>query len=117
MAIPVWPASLPQELLMSGYQQSVKNNLLRTQMEAGPAKVRRRGGAYPEPVQGRQMMTKPQFENFRIFYITTLEDGSLRFSWIEPLSKVAAEFRFTSPPNWAISGGFVDVSLQLEILP
>lgn len=118
MAIPVWPTSLPQELLMDGYNQSMADNLLRADMDVGPAKTRRRATSAPEPVSGQMLMTRAQVETLGSFYLNTLLGGSLRFSWHRPENvSVPAEFRFVSPPSTTMRGGYFDVSLNLEMLP
>lgn len=119
MTIPSWPASLPSALLVRGYSESLPDVTLRTQMDAGPAKVRRRFTAGVRPVSGRQVMTAAQVAALRTFYETTLLGGSLRFSWREPRAGDATvEFRFTEPPQWSgMEPGLFDVSLSLEIMP
>ncbi len=42
MSNPVWPPSLPQRPLAQGFSEQAPDTLIRTQMEAGPPKVRRR---------------------------------------------------------------------------
>lgn len=37
--MPVWPVTLPQDVLIDGYDEKVPEMTLRTQMDAGPAKV------------------------------------------------------------------------------
>lgn len=118
MAIPEWPASLPQELLMDGYSQGLPDNLMRVDMDIGPAKTRRRATSAVEPVSGQMLMSAAQVATLGNFYLNTLLGGSLRFSWHRPEdNSVAAEFRFASPPTTAMRGGYFDVSLSLEILP
>ena len=40
-----WPATLPQEILAEGYEEGLPDVLVRTKMDAGPDKVRRRATA------------------------------------------------------------------------
>ncbi len=49
-ALIVWPAELPQRVLASGYSESLGDGRLRTQMETGPMKVRRRFSAVARPI-------------------------------------------------------------------
>lgn len=118
MTIPSWPASLPQSLSASSYKESPANLLVSTDMDIGPAKIRRRSSSGPRPVSGAMRMTKPQLLALRSFYVDDLVDGSLRFSWRDPLdASKAAEYRFTDPPEWSADDGGYSVSLSLEILP
>lgn len=117
MSVPVWPTTLPTELLQRGYNQSAADVLLRSELDTGPAKVRRRYTAGVQPVTGNTVLSESQLGTLRTFYDTTLLGGSLRFSWKDPVSLVAKEFRFTSPIKWIINSGWYDVSLELEMLP
>lgn len=118
MAIPAWDAGLPQKLLIDGYSETMADNLLRTSMDAGPAKQRRRSAAGARPVSGTLKMTAAQMATFKTFYYTTLLSGALRFSWTDPITGGAVEMRFTAVPSWrAISGNLYDVEIKLEILP
>ena len=85
MAIPSWPADLPQNILAQGYKGELPNNLLRTSMDVGPAQVRRRGTVAVEPVTGNILVTPTELAALIAFYETTLLDGTLRFKWHGPL--------------------------------
>jgi len=116
--IPSWPESLPQALLVEGYNQSFPDITIKSDMDAGPAKVRRRFTAGVEPVSGMMFLAEEQLEYLRTFYKDTLLGGSLRFSWMRPPEHVdACEMRFTAPPTWTRVEGEYKVSLALEILP
>lgn len=118
MSVPAWDVGLPQKLLINGYNETAANNLLRTSMDVGPAKQRRRSTAGPRPVTGKLVMTSTQLGTFKAFYITTLLGGSLRFSWTDPVTSAAVEMRFTEAPSWtAVGRSLYDVELKLEILP
>ena len=119
MAVPDWHTDLPQELFLSGYSQTYPNVTIKSEMDVGPAKVRRRFTAGVEPVSGTMILTAAQLATLDTFYNTTLLGGSLRFAWtVPPAHSVACEMRFTEPPTWtAIEPGKYEVSLALEILP
>ena len=117
MTVSAWPSGLPDELLQSGYSQSSPDTTLKTEMEVGPAKIRRRSTAQTYPVKGTMKLTEAQLGTLRTFYETTLLGGSLRFSHKDPVSLTAKEFRFTAPPSWTMSNGFYVVQLEFEVLP
>jgi len=118
MPIPSWPSTIPQKLLISGYQQSASNVLLRTESDTGPAMVRRRMTAGVQKLSGSQILTFTELGYLRTFYNTTLIGGSLRFSWVDPITNSSVEMRFVEPISWsAVSGDKVNVSMSLEILP
>jgi len=119
MSVPSWPTTLPQQLFVNGYSQSFAETTIKSDMDAGPAKVRRRFTAGVEPVSGTMVMTAAQLTMLETFYNTTLLGGSLRFSWTKPPAHTAAcEMRFTESPSWtAVEPEVYEVSLSLEILP
>ena len=117
MSVPNWPSTLPTELLQRGYSHEMPDVLLRTSVEVGPAKVRRRATAAVQNVSGRMLLTEVQLGTLRTFYDTTLKGGSLRFAASDPVSLAPKEFRFTAPIKWTMSSGFYDVTFEFEILP
>lgn len=125
MSIPLWPTTLPQKLMTDGHGQSLPDVILKTSMEAGPAKRRRRCTAGVSPVEGHQYMTSAQLDTLVTFYNTTLLGGSLRFEWVDPTFETYAEMIFAEPPAWEPvdeeDAGYqhydYDVSLSLEIMP
>ena len=82
----LWPHVLPQQLLVEGYGEQLSNQLIRTEMDAGPAKVRRRFTAAPRPVNGSIIVTPAQLVFFRNWYYNVLLGGSLRFGWTDPFT-------------------------------
>ena len=118
MSVPVWPAELPQQLFVNGYSQSFAETTIKSDMDAGPAKVRRRFTAGVEPVSGTMLLTETQLGYLRTFFVDTLLGGSLRFSWTKPPAhSTACEMRFTAPPSWTKVEGDYEVNLSLEVLP
>ena len=118
MAVPAFHADLPQKLFVAGYGQSPPAVTIKSNMDAGPAKVRRRFTAGVEPVSGTMIMTAAQLATFETFFNTTLLGGSLRFSWTKPPAhSVACEVRFTEVPSWTKVEDEYEVSLSLEVLP
>ncbi len=118
MANAVWPASLPQKFLQQGYREGFADVLLRTRMDAGPDKVRRRFTAAPRPVRGTMAMTGAQVATLESFFDTTLQGGALPFDWTHPRTGAAVTCRFIEPPEvLAKSTDRYRVSLVLEVLP
>jgi hypothetical protein len=118
MSVPDWPETLPQNLLIDGYGESPPDLLLRSSMEAGPAKVRRRATAGIRPVKGKMVLTGSQVDIFDDFYNNVLLGGSLRFSWVKPRDgTTAVEMRITEKSYVAIEPDEYELTLSLEILP
>lgn len=85
--MPFWPTELPQSPLRGGFSYSAPNNLIRSDMETGPAKVRRRSTAKPYTAQVTYIMSNEQASVFEEFAITTLAGGSICFDWWHPVLK------------------------------
>jgi len=116
MADITWPETLPDRLLAQGFSKQPQNNVLRTAMDAGPNKARRRYTARAVTVSGRQVFDKAQLEHFEQFYHLVLADGVLRFTFADPLTLEKAQFRFTGDYVVTEIGGLFEVALELERL-
>jgi hypothetical protein len=55
-----WPESLPQSPLVDGLQETLPDNLLRTKMEQGPPKLRRRGTDAPAQMTAHFLLSAAQ---------------------------------------------------------
>ncbi|HZJ62351.1 MAG TPA: hypothetical protein VFD36_02440 [Kofleriaceae bacterium] len=116
----VWPASLPEIPLVAGFSESPPNTLIRTQMDAGPARVRPRYTGGPRPMKAAISCTAAQVETFDVFLLTTLLQGSQKFDWVHPRTGIAKTFRFVIPPDPTYVPEHKDrwtVSFQLEVMP
>jgi len=97
--------------------------VLRTQMDAGPAKMRRRFTAAPEIVELAMRMTGEQLVTFREFVDTTIEAGALPFEWKDHRTGDPAEYRLLTEPEVAPLAPrdngleYWTVSMQVELLP
>jgi len=112
----IWPQLLPSDFLADGLSIQPQSNVIRTQMDAGPKKARRRYTARTVNFTGKQRFDNAEFAVFEHFFHTTLADGALRFYFIDPLYGIYAEFRFTEDYTAAEIGGFWEVTLPLERL-
>ncbi len=113
-----WPASLPQYVLVEGYSEAPPQNTIRTSMDVGPPKMRRRSTAAVRPITGNQHMNKTQVAALDTFYVTTLNSGVDQFDWVHPRTQSAVDFRFTAPPQYESLGGTAwMVTLSLEVMP
>lgn len=116
--MPTWPATLPDKVLQEGYDEQLQPIVIRSPMDTGPAKLRRRATAAPRSISGGQRLTAAQVETLDGFYRTDCADGALAFDWKHPRTQAAASLRFVSPPRYAsLGGGVYAVSLSFEILP
>lgn len=120
----LWPATLPQALQVSDLEETFPDMLLRSEVDAGPAIVRRRFTAAPQPIAGSLKMTRAQLALFYSFYVDTIGGGSLAFEWKHPRTAVTQDFRFTAPPavrpyspRFDDATDYWTVSMALETVP
>jgi hypothetical protein len=111
-----WPAELPATLSLEGLSAKQESNVIRTQMDAGPKKTRRRYTANTKTFTGKMLLTPSQSLILEQFYHAALADGALRFNFTNPLTLEVQEFRFTEDYTEAAVDGLFEVSLPLERL-
>jgi len=113
-----WPATLPQGLLKSSFSDGPPDNLLRTQMEAGPAKVRRRTTAGVRPLSGAMRVTAAQWAIFKTFFDTDLQSGALSFAFPDPDNEAATiTVRLLNYKRASAGGLDFKLELTFEVVP
>ncbi len=116
--MPAWPGALPTAPLIAGLRETLADNVVRTQMDQGPAKVRRRSTGNVKSLQVQYILTAAQKDLLITFFVTTLVDGSLSFDFDDPLAGSSATVRFIGPPTFnAVNATTWSTALALEILP
>lgn len=96
------------------------SNIIRTQMDAGVAKTRRRFTAVPEVVTFTLLLSPAQVQTLQDFVAITLKDV-LPFDWKElrkPNDETPVTFRFLSRPRFTPSEveGLWRADIELELL-
>jgi len=115
-----WPGSLPQSP-QKGFAETGGVLILRTPMDSGPAKQRRRGQR-PQGLQLTFVMTTAQTVTLEEFVEITLQ-GTARFGFTHPRLNTTVEARIVPQDDGQmytftyLAPGYWTVSLQLEILP
>jgi len=94
MASESWPGSLPERPLSEGFKKQKKPQFIRTDMDRGPAKVRRRSTFEPEIYLMSFLMTTAQLATFETWFDTNLLGGTARFDFTHPLDATTYEWRF-----------------------
>lgn len=112
----VWPSSLPQVLRLDGQKGRRKSNVIRTEMDAGPIKARRRYTVTEKLFEGSVILTEEQRETLENWYKNDLGDGTLRFVMKDPQTLVPAEFRFTEDYDEDSLDGLWQITMKLEKL-
>lgn len=116
MANIFWPKVLPKTLLIEGLAATRKSNVIRTTMDAGPKKTRRRYTATTKTFTGKILLNTEQRYALENFYYTELADGVLRFMFTDPQTLELCEFRFTEDYTENSIDGMFEVSMSLERL-
>jgi len=77
-----WPVTLPQYPLISNHSTKLQTQSIRSKMDIGPAKVRRRFSAGTSDWSCSIIVpTVAILDVFNDFYLNTLQGGSLTFDW------------------------------------
>jgi hypothetical protein len=111
-----WPELLPAGFLAEGFSKQPQSNVIRTQMDAGARKARRRYTARTINYTGKQRFDTAELAVFEQFYHNVLADGVLRFIFEDPLSSEPGEFRFTADYSVSEFDGYYEVTIPLEKL-
>lgn len=113
-----WPATLPC-LQMSGASYTPQDNLIRSEVAAGVAKVRRRFSAVAETFSARVLVNKAQVETLDTFVKVTLKDA-LPFDMknYRLPGYPTRSYRFVRRPSYVpVAFDLWEASLELEMLP
>jgi len=122
----VWPSTIPQAFIHDSFSESTQSAVVRTDMSAGPPKVRRRFTAVSDFWSGYMVMDSTELADFKTFYTTTTSYGSLSFDFPDQFNltgpTVTARFKIDSggqPYSISPDADTTDwqVSFTLEILP
>ena len=107
-----YPGTLPTNFQVQGYKETGANNQIRTSMDVGPDKVRRRTTANVRVVVGSFFLTPAQYTTFKSFYEVDTAYGVLPHDFTDPHGNTN-EYRFTKPPVY-IPNGNVEWQVQVE---
>lgn len=113
-----WPGSLPQLSLLAGALETVQDGTIRTEMDAGPAKRRRRYTAVVRRFTVPLVLTTDQVATLETFYDSTLQGGVDAFDWTHPRTGAAVSLAFVARYQLTpIGGGYYQVILDVEAQP
>lgn len=114
-----WPETLPQKFLVRGYAEEPPNNVLRTPMDQGPAKARRRSTDAVWRYTGLMKLTGAQLSTWLTFYYDMIKEVGV-FDFPHPRTGSTIEVRVVNhaPPYRPINANDQwELSLSLEELP
>ena len=112
-----WPQGLPQAPLI-GHLERAPNLVVRTSMDAGPAKVRRRFTAGVRALTVTLILDDTQRMTLDQFFVETLAGGALSFDFRVPSTGQTKRVRIVGPPEYGlITPSKWRARLDLEVLP
>jgi hypothetical protein len=109
-----WPEDLPQTVEEGSYREIPQTNMIRSPMDAGPAKRRRRFTRRRDQFQFNLHLTAAELEIFENFAFGTCSGAVDKFSWVHPRTGFPAEFAFLETPSWSGDEGYFLVTFKLE---
>ena len=118
--MPTWPTAggFPQTPQFQNFQEVTPDALVRTRMDTGPEKVRRRFTAAVRPFKMQLGLTTAQVATLDTFYITTLEHGSLAFDWVHPRTSTSCSMRFKNTITYKRLGPDLwTAAFEVDLLP
>lgn len=117
-----WPVTLPS--LAVGADLSQQDGVIRSPMDAGPSKVRRRFTSTVRYLSGTMVLTSAQKAALDTFFNTTVAGGALAFEYDDPTNGFAGvAARFMAPPTFQLTVGgasgveYYTATISLELLP
>lgn len=114
----VWPSSLQQLLNEDGFSYGIGPTVIRSDMDIGPAKQRRRFTKPVDTISCTIDLSTSEFTIFYDFYDITVNGGVTAFDFTHPVTAATIQVRFINPPVIASrGGGRYRVSMAWEILP
>lgn len=118
--VDAWPNTLPQRLLISGASLGEGDGLVEYAPDLGPSLTRRGTTAVMRPLTGNMILTGSQVATWRQFFRTTIVQGSLPFTFPDPLggSDLLVKHVKGAPPAVAPLGNDNwQLSLSLMVMP
>jgi len=122
MSIPNWPEALPSFLLRD-WSYGKQTSILKSDMEIGPPKRRKRTTAEGGSLTGSIEIDQQQFEVFKTFVESTLSGGINSFLWPDFISGTPKEVVLsidTKGVLYSVSQtgeNTFKIKLKLEVLP
>ncbi|MFO1126381.1 MAG: hypothetical protein U1E25_14630 [Methylocystis sp.] len=79
MAVPSWPAELPQRVLRDGYSEKLRDGRLFSRTQSAPGKVRRRYSSAVLPITASIIIDETQKSRLERFWYEDTGGGTLPF--------------------------------------
>lgn len=113
-----WPTGNQFVPLLNSLEETPPMNAIRSTMDRGPDKGRRRTTANVRPLSFKLFLTKADVAVFDTFFVTGTFSGVGEFSYTHPRTKESVTARFVQEPVYSERSGVgYEVSVALEVLP
>lgn len=107
-----WPSTFL--INRNGYKETPPDRVLRSKMDIGPDKTRKRSSAEVRKLNITLTLTDALMVTFDAFY---LANDAIAFTFPDPRTATNVQARFVSPPKYDYEETIWSVGVQLEILP
>ena len=115
---PNFPTELEQEFNEQGFNFVKGDTKIRSEIEVGPPKQRNRYTKSFDQITANILICMDNYNVFKSFYETTLDNGTLPFTYFNPLEQAVNTFRFVgSYQIQPLGGRYFTLSFSWEILP
>lgn len=112
----LWPAQLQDYLNEDSFRYAFGNTVIKTEMEVGPPKRRRRSTEAIDSISCTIDMEYDDISILKNFYDTTLNGGVDSFEFTDPFTLTTKEYKFDGPPQVRpIGGRWFRVSMVWEV--
>lgn len=108
----IWPAKF--KVLREGFSETPVDRVIRSQMEVGPAKKRRRTILGVKNISFIVQVDIADYGEFEQFY---LDNDVACFDFQHPRTNQTVQARFVSVPTGELNETVYRIPVQLEILP
>lgn len=108
----VWPEDII--ITRDGYKETPPDNVIRSKMDVGPDKLRKRSSSNVRNISINLILTNELLEIFDAFY---LENAPVAFAFPNPRNEEIVQARFKSIPSYNLNQTLWNVGVDLEILP
>lgn len=117
--MPSWPETLPALFEVDGFSLDPVSNSTVIDTESGEPLSRNRFSGEMDQITGNlYRMTREQTIALRDFWRYDLKNGTLRFTFDDPLDGSSTEYLMLAPPKiTAMSGDLWQAGLRLQSLP
>lgn len=113
-----WPATLQDKLNQESFSVELGDTVLRSDMDIGPAKVRRRTTRPIDVYTCSINLYQTDYSTFMTFFNTYINGGVTPFEFVDPFSGNLTEFRFVGTPTVSPLGsaGWFRITMKWEKL-